>query len=377
MTPDPLAPTPGRVPARTRILKLPRRRALALSGALAVLGLVAAACGGGGGDGGGTTVQAGTGGSEAEVARSRPRQRIHEHQARRGHRGRRGGNLQAVQGDNPCDQPGGSEPILISYVGANLAELDDYGLEAIVVEEPALIIDAYTNEVNFNGGINGHCVEFVPHIWSLGDPQGDIARLCTELPQQRPVFFFSLRVSEPALQCATLGAQIPMVGLYAFAPASTIRSDRRPALPRRRHRGAPADGQPRRGAVVGRDQRRRAPGTAARHLRHGRGRHDSSNASGSTTPRPRRCPPSSPSPSCCSRRSRWACLEGDLTDEEQMEAQRNLAALPAELAGLFGQMEQQFFLDTANRFKEAGVTAVVATAEWSDVRRLIRAAELV
>ena len=65
MTPDPLAPTPGRVPARTRILKLPRRRALALSGALAVLGLVAAACGGGGGDGGGTTVQAATGGSEA------------------------------------------------------------------------------------------------------------------------------------------------------------------------------------------------------------------------------------------------------------------------------------------------------------------------
>ena len=47
-----------------------------------------------------------------------------------------------------------------------------------------------------------------------------------------------------------------------------------------------------------------------------------------------------------------------------------------ELADLFGQMEQ-FFLDAATRFKDAGVTAVAATADWTDMRRMIRAAELV
>ena len=374
MTPDPLAPTPDRVPARTRILKLPRRRALALSGALAVLGLVAAACGGGGGDGGGTTVQAGTGGSEAVVAEAAPASEFMSTRPGAGIAAA-GGNLQAVQGDNPCDQPGGSEPILISYVGANLAELDDYGLEAIVVEEPALIIDAYTNEVNFNGGINGHCVEFVPHIWSLGDPQGDIARLCTELPQQRPVFFFSLRVSEPALQCATLGAQIPMVGLYAFAPASTIDQTGgrlylddgtvehllTASLDVALSSGVISVDEPL-GLLHGISDMAAAAAIIERF-----GIDDAPTA---------QVPAEFAVTELLLQEKQVGLLEGDLTDEEQMEAQRNLAALPAELAGLFGQMEQ-FFLDTANRFKEAGVTAVVATAEWSDVRRLIRAAELV
>ena len=47
--PDQSSPSPDRVPARPRILKLPRKRGLALGGALAVLSLIAVACGGFGG----------------------------------------------------------------------------------------------------------------------------------------------------------------------------------------------------------------------------------------------------------------------------------------------------------------------------------------
>ena len=368
MRSDPLTATPDRAPVRPRILKLPRRRALALSGALAVLGLVAAACGGG------TAVQVDTGSAETAAAAAAPASEFMNTRPGAGIAAA-GGNLQAIRGgDNPCDQPG-AESIVISYVGANLAELDDYGLEAIVVEEPALIIDAYTNEVNFNGGINGHCVEFVPHIWSLGDPQGDFARLCTELPQQRPVFFFSLRVSEPALQCATLGAQIPMVGLYAFAPSSTIDQTGgrlylddgtvehllTASLDVALSSGVISVNEPL-GLLHGISDMAAAAAIIERF-----GIDDASVA---------HVPVEFAATELLLQEKQVGLLEGDLTDEEQMEAQRNLAALPAELAGLFGQIEQ-FFLDTANRFKDAGVTSVVSTAEWSDMRRLIRAAELV
>ena len=125
-------------------------------------------------------------------------------------------------GDNPCEQPSGTEPITIAYVGAKLADLDEVGLEAIVVEEPGLIIEAYVNEVNFNGGINGRCVEFVPHLWSLADPVGSFTQICTDMPPQQPVFYFTLRLYEATTQCATIGAQIPTIGLYAFTPASTF-----------------------------------------------------------------------------------------------------------------------------------------------------------
>ena len=369
--PDQSPPSPDRVPTRPRTLKLPRRPALALAGALSALGLVAAACGGG--DSGSVTVQADAGQPEAAIAEPAVSS---DFMATRPGAGiaAAGGNLQAVQGDNPCDQTGGTEPIVISYVGANLAELDDYGLEAIVVEEPALIIDAYTNEVNFNGGINGQCVEFVPHIWSLGDPQGDFARLCTEMPQQRPVFYFSLRVSEPALQCATIGAQIPMIGLYAFAPAATVaQTGDRLYLDDgtvEHLLTASLDVALSSGVVGGNDRLGLLHGISdmaeAISIIERLGIDPAATA---------HVPTEFAETQLLLQEKRVHLLESGLTDEQEAEAQRNLATMPPELADLFGQMEQ-FFLDAANRFKDAGVTAVVATADWSDMRRLIRAAEL-
>ena len=373
MTPDPSSPAPGRVPARPRILKLPRRRTLAFGGAITVLCLAAAACGGGDS---GSTVETQTAASEAVSAEpvsssdfmaTRPGAGI----------AAAGGNPQVISGDNPCEQPGGagSEPIIISYVGANLADLDAVGLEAIVVEEPGLIIDAYVNEVNFNGGINGRCVEFVPHLWSLADPVASFTQICTDMLTQRPIFYLSLRLSDPVVECATIGGQIPTIGLYAFAPASTFAQtgDRlylddgsvEHLLSASLDVGLSS-------GVIGADDHlgllhgiSEMAGVVAIIERFG---FDIAAAA--------HVPAEYANLQLLLQEKRVRLLEGDLTDDERAEAQRNLAALTPELVDLFGQLEQ-FFLDAANRFKDAGVTAVAATADWTDMRRFIRAAELV
>ncbi len=370
--PDQSPPSPDRAPARRRPLKLPRKRRLALGGTLAVLCLIAVACGGG--DGGGTTETQTVAGAEAAAAEpvassdfmsTRPGAGI----------AAAGGNPRAVQGENPCDQTGGAEPIIISYVGANLAELDDFGLEAIVVEEPALIIDAYTNEVNFNGGINGHCVEFVPHLWRLTDLEGSVAQMCTEMPQQQPVFYFTLRVFEPAFQCATLGAQIPTIGLYSFAPSATLaQAGDRLYLDDGtvEHLLTASIDVALSSGVIGADDRV--------GLLHGISDMGEAVAIferfGLDNAAIAHVPAEYSDLQLLLQEKQVRLLEGGLTEEEEAEAQRNLAALPPELIDLYNQMEQ-FFLDAANRFKDAGVTAVAATADWTDMRRLIRAADLV
>ena len=359
-------------PARPPTLKLPRRRTLALSAAFTVLGLVAAACGGG--NGGDTTVQTDTSGSQAAVAEVAPSSDFMTTRPGAGIAAA-GGNVQAIRGDNPCEQPGGAEPITISYVGANLAELDAIGLEALVIEEPGFIIDAYTNEVNFNGGINGRCIEFIPHLWSLSDPAGSFTQICTDMPAQRPVLYFALRVYDATLQCATIGAQIPTIGLFTSPPASTFELAE--------GRLFVDDGSVERllstslavalssGVISGDDPI---------GLLHGTSDMPASveiiESVGLNNVAATNVPIEYSNLELLLQEKRVRLLEGGLTEAEQAEAQRNRAALPPELADLYGEMEQ-FFLDAANRFRDAGVTAVATTADWTDMRRMMRAAELI
>ena len=375
MRSDPSSPAPDRVSARPRILKLPRHRALALAGALTVLSLTAAACGGG--DSGGIA-QTQTADLEAVAATPAPSS---DFMATRPGAGiaAAGGNPQAVQGDNPCDQTGSADPIIISYVGANLAELDAIGLEAIVVEEPGLIIDAYTNEVNFNGGINGRCVEFVPHLYSLADPVASFTQICTDLLTQKPIFYMSLRLTDPVVQCATIGGQIPTLGLYSFASSA--------ALEQTGDRVYLDDGTVEHLLSASLDvalSSRVINASSPIGLLHG------SATAGMDISEPEAIIASfglnlaaaADVPTVFSDlqllllEKRVRLLEGGLSDDEAAEAQRNLATLPPEAADLFGQIEQ-FYLEAANRFKDAGVTAVAASADWTDVRRMMRAAELV
>ena len=379
MTPDPSSLSPARVAARSRMLGSRRARALALGGALTILGLVAAACGGGDNGRGAAqtvgTVQTVAGGPE--VAGSEPGAAGDFRLTRSGAGiAAAGGDLEAIRGGgNPCEQPGRGDPVLISYIGADLAELDAVGLEALVIEDPGVVIDAYTNEVNFNGGINGRCVEFVSHLWSLEDPAGSFTRICTEIHAQQPIVYFALRVYDPTLQCATIGAMIPTIGLFTSPPMAVfeLTGDRLYVDDGSVERllAASLDVGLTSGVIKADERLGLLHGTpdmpASVAIIEGRGL-DSAAAA--------HVPAAYRDLQLLLQEKRVRLLEGGLTEDERAEAQSNLAALPPELADLYGEMEQ-FFLDAANRFKDAGVTTVVATADWTDMRRMMRAAELV
>ncbi len=292
-----------------------------------------------------------------------------------------GGDLHAIKGSNPCEQTvGAQEPIKVAYVGADLAELEAVGLETIIIEEPSLIISAYVNEVNFNGGIHGRCVEFVPHLWSLADPAGSLTDVCAALHSQEPVLYMTLRITDPVLQCATVAARIPAIGLYAFTAASTLD-----------HTG---------------DRLYLDDGTVEHLLSasvevalatqvistndpvgllHGSGGSEGMamtessailDSHGLNLVATADVPSELGDLALLLAEKQVRLLEDGLSDEEAAEAQKSREALPREMADMFTRMEQ-FYLDVAAEFKAAGVAAVTATAEWSDLRRLIRAAELI
>ena len=376
MRPDPSSPSPDRVPTRRRILKLPRRRALALAGALSVLSLTAAACGGG--DSGGTA-QTQTADAEAVAAEPALSSDFIGPPGPEPASRRRAAIRKRSRATTPASRPAAPTPSSSPTWGANLAELDTIGLEAIVVEEPGLIIDAYTNEVNFNGGINGRCVKFVPHLYSLTDPVASFTQICTDLLTQKPIFYMSLRLTDPVVQCATIGGQIPTIGLYAFASSA--------ALEQTGDRVYLDDGTVEHLLSASLDvalSSRVINANSPIGLLHG------SATAGMDISEPEAIIASfglnlaaaADVPTVFSDlqllllEKRVRLLEGGLSDDEAAEAQRNLATLPPEAADLFGQIEQ-FYLEAANRFKDAGVTAVAASADWTDVRRMMRAAELV
>ena len=294
-----------------------------------------------------------------------------------------GGDPQTVKGRNPCDQPGGPvDPIKLAYVGANLAELEAIGFESIVVEEPGLVIEAYVNEVNFNGGINGRCVEFANHLWSLADPVGSLVQICTELPAQQPVFHFTLSLTDVLLECLTLDAHVPTVGLYA--------STRTAMFVRNYEHGAlflddgtvesllanSLDGAITAGAIGAGD------GVG---LLHGSGPSAGMGPMeieviigkfGFESVPVARIPPGYDDLGLLLSEKTVRLLESGLSQDEIEEAGQNLSSLPPETAALLNQIEE-FYIRTAEQFRDDGVTAVVATSHWSDLRRMMRAAELI
>ena len=352
--------------------KAARARFTAALGMVAVLSVLAAACGGG--NDGNDSPTAG----QPDAAEAAERDAAEQFLSTRPGIGivAAGGTPAAVSGSNPCEQPAGaSGPLTIAYVGANLAQLEAIGLEALTIEEPRQIITAYVNEINFNGGINGRCVELVEHLWSLADPAASFTQICTELPAQQPVFHFTLGLWEPIVECATIGAQIPTIGLYSSAP-STL-------LARTADRLFLDDGSIEQLLTISLDV-----GLASQvigpndrmGLLHGDSEMqlavDIIDGFGLDRAAMLHVPPEFGDLQLLLVEGQVRLLESGLTELEQAEADRNRAALPPELAGAYEQIEQ-FFLAGAEQFKTAGVTAVAVTADWTNMRRLMRAAEIV
>jgi hypothetical protein len=368
MTTAPTAPTLRRTPVRARLL---RRPALALGGALTVLGLAAAACGG---DSGGTTQTA-----EAEAVAVVASGDFLSTRTGAGIAAA-SGNPQKVQGDNPCGQSG-APSLRVAYVGPDLTELAALGLEAVEIEEPGLIIGAYANEVNFNGGISGRCVEYVPYLYSLADPLSSFTEICAGMAVQPPVFYFSLGLNEPVTACASRTLRVPVVALYTSIPDATLVGEdsrlffiddgtveyllaRTLAMARSVSALAPGD---RVGLLHGTGPTAGVGTEVVNYMIEREGLELVA-----TT----RVPAEQAANELLLFEQSVRLLEAGLSDAEQSEADQNLASLPPETAALFQQMEQ-FYIDAAETYRDDGVTALIATSDWSALRRMMRAAELV
>ena len=131
--------------------------------------------------------------------------------------------------------PQSSGAVTIAWSSPDQDELAAVGIETLVLDQPSLIVEAYINEVNANGGINGNCFEPVAYAWNLSDADASFRQICTDLPERRPLLLLlSLWVNHTTLRCATRGAQIPTVGVFTSLPASSAGELRGKALPRRR-----------------------------------------------------------------------------------------------------------------------------------------------
>ncbi len=346
--------------------------------------LTVAACGGGSGDQGATS----TGSVEAVPAEGAPAAGAASGDFLSTRPGAgiaaAGGNPQTVRGQNPCDRPDGpADPITVAYAGANLAELEDIGLESIIIEEPGLVIEAYINEVNFNGGINGHCIEFANHLWSLADPMATLMQICAELPAQQPAFHFTLTITDALLECLTLDAQVPTVGLYAstkgatfvrnvetrgglFVDDGTVESLLANSL----------DGALTAGVINTSDRLGLLHGSGPSA---GMGLMESEGIIrrfGFASLSAAKIPSGYGDLGLLLSEKRVRLLEAGLSQDEIEEAEQVRSSLPPEQAALYTEMEE-FYIQTAEQFRDAGVTAVVSTSSWTDLRRMMRAAELI
>ena len=94
-----------------------------------------------------------------------------------------GGDLGAVQGANPCERTDAAapEPLTIGYIGPDLTDLAEFGLQDLVYDDPVNMIEAYVNQVNFYGGIRGRCVRLAASQWRVSDAASSFAQVCTRM----------------------------------------------------------------------------------------------------------------------------------------------------------------------------------------------------
>ena len=361
-----------------RVLEL--RPRIALIGALTVLCVAAAACGGGGGSAVTTQAEEFEAAPEATTAAPTPSRDVDLANTRPGAGlDAAGGDPSAVRGADPCRSPGSAagEPLTIAYVGTDLAELGLIGSEMTVVEDPIHIISAYVNEVNFNGGIDGRCVELEALYWSLADPIGSYIEVCSRLSQD-VVFYFNFRLYDSGLHCSTFGEPVPSVGLYTTIPESAVAEAGYVLYA--------DDGSVEhllsRAAEVGLEE-----GVIASNdrvaLLHGSGpsagvsiatAEQTLSHAGVSVADTAHIPPEFGDLGLLLPEQQARLLQPGLSEDERGEARRNRAALSPEHAELLAQIEE-FYTDAAARFRDAGVTVVAATSHWADVRRMMRAAE--
>lgn len=350
-----------------------RSRPRAFAVILAALGLLGAACGGGAGSSGtalqpATTLPSGADTSlgaetvEANAPVSRVRSGI----------GAASGALHAVGGDVACNEAGARR---VAYVGADLSETDLIGAGALTVEDPVHVMRAYIDELNALGGIHGRCVEFHPVRWRLGDPIASFIDVCNELAQVNPLFFFNFRLYDSGLQCTTFGTPVPELGLWSSTLEQTIRDSG--------YLLYTDDGSVEHAAALIAEVALEA-GVLDRAdsvgVLHGTGPSAGLDIS-AVADVLRNAGLNVVAAADIPREFNDLMLlmpemQARVLDPDRSGAEPDLSSLPPDVGSSLAEVER-FYVDAASRFRDAGVHTVLASASWADVRRMMRAAEII
>lgn len=288
-----------------------------------------------------------------------------------------------LPGGPACPDPGSAEAgdtVKIAWADPDLNQLADAGLETLVLDQPALTVGAYIDEVNFQGGqgIGGNCFELLHYSWDLSNPDESFLQICTDLAQQRPLLLLSIALNNTTLRCATLAERIPTFVVSATVSNSSVAAaDGSLFL---------ADGSLEYLLSSSLDVAASEELLTADDL-IGLLVTDNANTESEMETAQRASErlgldivglaavPTEFGTIGASRAERQVrLLESDLSDSEHEAALRRFSQLSAEHARVLQQMER-FFLDTVGEMQSAGVTAVVASASSADVRRLMRAAD--
>ncbi|WP_419910569.1 hypothetical protein [Candidatus Poriferisodalis sp.] len=277
----------------------------------------------------------------------------------------------------------------IAYVGPDLGDLEAVGLGSLVIEGPVGVIEAYLTEVNAHGGIRGRCVQFSIHRWSWSAPGASFGRVCADVPVGDPIIVLGLFGDVRGVQCLAVDAQIPMLGVAASVPATVQRRSRGRlflddgtagyllassiAIAQGAELftensqigllyGPPVGASPDRSDYnIGADFDEIVELTGSANLIPGVITH---------------VPAGFGLLSLVGAEDRVGLLRQDLTPAEQAAAQSAMQAVPESEAALLADIED-FYLAEAAKQRDAGVATVFATAPWFELRRMMRAAELV
>ena len=247
-----------------------------------------------------------------------------------------------------------------------------------MLDEPSLIVDAYVNEINRQGGIGGNCFELVAFSWKLSDPDSSFQQICTQLPRESPLALFSLSLNNTALRCATLGAGIPTLGVLTAVPEASLAAAEGGLLVDGgsveyllsaslsiASIAGEVSGDDRIGLLVTDGQGAASEIETARLTTQSLGLPMVAVAT---------APAEFGTVGVSVAESQVRLMETGLTDSEIQLAVDNFGELTPEQVGVLRSLER-FFHDTVSEMRGLGVTVVAASASSSDVRRLMRAAE--
>ena len=353
------------------------RRALVAVAALGAAGILAAACGGGDGDSpaaqqGGVTVTVPEQVAEANAAAlaSRPGEGISA----------AGGTLTAGE---PCPAPGSpGAPAThqIAVVTPDVEKLGEIGLGDLVFDRVDRIFDAYINQVNSFGGVNGNCFEFRLYEYGFANIEQDLGAICADLAQQQPLVLFAFALSDPVAQCATIAARVPTIGLYSQFPEALFDTTGGLLLVDHGSLEFLLDNGVRTAAGAGVITNADSVALLYTDDATAPGLRDTfaaaSTDAGLRVTAEVGVPSELAGTVVTILSQQFTDIGGELFHPDEAVFGQAVQALPPDIAGLL-TVVRGYFLQTATAMRDAGVSTVVASASWDAVRNLMRAAEFV